>query len=257
MSEYGRLQPILIFLEKMVARLSDRIIYVSENDKKQGLKKKIASKDTFVVIHNGITWDKPKANGILRKEIGADESDIIFGMVGRLAYPKNPLLFLEAAKQAMKIHEQAKFVLIGNGPFYDDCKKFIRKNHLEKNAFMLGFRKDVPGLLSDMNVFVLSSRFEGLPLTIIEAMFAGLPIIAADVGGIRELVQNGKNGFLIQSNSADELTERMIYLIKNPKERIRMGREGQRIANENFTLDKMIQKYERLYKLFQGQTFKL
>lgn len=245
--EYGRLRPILIFLEKLAARLTDKIICVSENDKKQGMKKKIASKDKFVVIHNGINWNQTKKSENLRKEIGAGESDVIFGMVGRLAYQKNPLLFLEAAGWVAQTHKQAKFVLVGNGVFYGDCRKFIDKNHLEKCAFMLGFRKDVPELLSNMDVFVLSSRFEGLPLTIIEAMFAGLPIVATDVGGVSELVHDQENGFLVQPDSAEELAAKMIYLIENPGERISMGKKSERIAKGNFTIDRMVQKYEKLY----------
>jgi len=230
--EYGRMQPILVFLEKMAARLTDRIICVSENDRRQGLKRRIASEDKLVVIHNGITWDQPRIHGILREKIGAGESDIIFGMVGRLAYPKNPLLFLEAAAQVVKAHEQAKFVLIGDGPFYDDCREFIKGNSLEGNAFLLGFREDVRRFLSDMDVFVLSSRFEGLPLTIIEAMFAGLPVVATRVGGVPELVEDGITGFLVPPKDPGALAEALQKLIEDPELRRRMLEETEKVYHE-------------------------
>lgn len=247
MEEYGRIQYVIIFLEKMVARLTEKLICVSENDKKQGLKKRITTEDKLIVIHNGIDWKPTGVHGILRKEIGANELDVIFGMVARLAYPKKPMLFLEAARQVVQARKQAKFIVIGEGPFYDECKKIIEKNYLEEYAFMLGFRKDVRRLLTDMDAFVLCSQFEGLPITVIEAMFAGLPIITTDVGGIKELVQNERNGFLIQPNRAEDLAERMIYLIDSPDERTRMSKESQKIANKSFTIDRVVYEYEMLY----------
>lgn len=244
--EYGRIYSLLVNLEKLAAKVTDKMICVSENDKIEGLKREIGPEDKFKVIHNGISWkdSNPKS---LRKKINAKESDIVFLMVARLAYQKNPLLFLKSAKKVVKNHQQVKFVLIGDGPLYSKCEQFIIANQLEKHATLLGFREDVRELLPDADVFVLSSRFEGLPLTIIEAMFAGLPIIATEVGGTDELVQNGINGFLTRPNNIEDLSKKMSYLIKNPQELNNMGKKSRKIAYNNFTINEMIQQYEKLY----------
>ena len=245
--EYGHIKHLLIFFEKMLAKITDMIICVSINDKIEGINKKIAYENKFTVIHNGISSSQAYIRGILRDKIDANEFDVIFGFVARLAYPKNPLLFLKVAKQISKSYKQAKFVLIGDGPLYDECRKFVKVNNLGKNVFLLGLRKNARSFLIDMDVFILTSQFEGLPLTIIEAMFAKLPIIATDVGGIGELVQNEKNGFLVSADNCEELVESMKDLIENPGKRIKMGKESQKIAIDNYTLDKMIQKYNELY----------
>ena len=123
------------------------------------------------------------------------------------------------------------------------------ENKLENKILLLGERspEKTRRILSGFNVFVLASKFEGSPITIVEAMFAGLPIIASDVPSIKELVINGQTGFLVGQNSIKNLVEKMVYFIKNPKEIEKMGKEGQRIAKKKFTLETMIQNYGRLY----------
>jgi len=247
--EYGRIKHLLIFFEKILAKLTDMIICVSINDKIEGMNKKIAYENKFTVIHNGISSSQAYTKGILRDEIDANEIDVIFGLVARLAYPKNPLFLLKVAKQITKSYKQAKFVLIGDGPLYDECREFVNINNLGENVFLLGLRKNARSFLIDMDVFVLTSQFESLPLTIIEAMFAKLPIIATNVGGVSELVQNERNGFLVSPNNGIELAERMKDLIRNAEKRTQMGKESQKIAIDNYTLDKMIQKYDKLYQV--------
>ena len=245
--EYGRIKHLLIFFEKILAKLTDMIICVSVNDKIEGINKKIAYEDKFTVIHNGINSSQIYTRGTLRNEIDANEIDVIFGLVARLAYPKNPLFLLKVAKQIIKSYKQAKFVLIGDGPLYDECRKFVNLNDLGKNVFLLGLRKNARRLLVDVDVFILTSQFEALPLTIIEAMFAKLPIIATNVGGVGELVQNERNGFLVSPDNGVELAERIKDLIRDAEKRAKMGKESQKIAVDNYTLDEMVRKYDELY----------
>jgi len=247
--EYSWIKRIIEFLEKITAKCSTRIICVSENDKKEGIKRKIAEKDKFLVIKNGIDWKVEGSKEKTRGKLGLKEDEIAFGMIGRLVYQKNPLMFLRTAKEIIKIYQKAKFILIGGGSLFQECQNFIKKNRLENNIFLLGKKlpDEIRELLLGFDVFVLTSKYEGLPLTIIEAMFAGLPIIATNVGGVSELIEDGKNGFLVNLNSIEELVQKMIYFIENPKERKEMGKKSQKVAEENFTLDKMIKKYESLY----------
>lgn len=250
--EYDWAQKLLIFLERIAAKCSTKIICVSENDKKEGIKRKIAKEDKFLVIKNGIRWEIKGSREGARKKLKIRENELIFGMVGRFAYPKNPILFLKAAKEMIKNYSRTKFTLIGGGPLLKECQNFVKENKLENNIFLLG--KKIPEetweILLGFDIFVLASKFEGLPLTIIEAMFTGLPVIATNVGGVNELVKNNKNGFLIKPNSIKELIQKMIYFIEHSIERKKMGGNGQKIAKENFTLDKMVESYEKLYENF-------
>jgi len=249
--EYGWLENFLVLLEKIAAECSTRIICVSENDKKEGLKRKIAKEDKFLVIKNGVEWEVKGSREEAREKLKVKNDGVVFGMVGRLAYQKNPLMFLKAAKEIIKKYPKTKFILIGGGLLFQECENFIKENKLRKNIFLLGEKspEETHQLLLGFDVFVLTSKYEGLPFAIIEAIFAGLPIVATNVGGVSELIKDNKNGFLVNSNSIEELVQKMIYLIENPVKIKEMGEEGQKIAKENFTLDKMIKNYEELYSI--------
>ena len=246
--EYGKARGLLVVLERIAARFSTKLICVSKNDMVQGLENRIAPKEKLHVIHNGIKIESFPEKGILRREIGAGEEEIVFGFVGRLAPPKNPQLFLKAAEKVLGIAPNSKFVLIGDGPFYEECLRWVRSQGLTKSIFLLGFRSDVRLLLQDFDVFVLPSRWEGLPLTVIEAMFAGKPVIATDVGGVSELVENGKTGFLIPSENLEELVEKISFFLSHPDEIQKMGFEGKKKAEEAFTLKRMIENYSSIYE---------
>lgn len=245
--EYGWAQRILILAERLCARFSTKIICVSENDLKQGLARKIAPEGKLLVIRNGVMVENHGRTGKLRKEIKASEEEVVFGMVARLCAQKNPLLFLEAARQVLEKNKSCHFVLIGDGPLYEECLEFIAKNSLEGKTHLLGFRGDAGLLYPDFDVFVLSSNFEGLPLTIIEAMFAGLPIVATMVSGVPELVFPERNGFLTLPGNPEDLAQKMLLLAEDAALRKKMGRESREIAESQFMLDRMIEEYKNLY----------
>jgi glycosyltransferase involved in cell wall biosynthesis len=245
--EYGWAQRILILAERLCARFSTKIICVSENDLKQGLARKIAPEGKLLVIRNGVRVESHGRTGKLRMEIKAGEDEVVFGMVARLCAQKNPLLFLEAAKKVLEKNNSCHFVLIGDGPLYEECLEFIAKNNLEGKAHLLGFRGDARLLYPDFDVFVLSSNFEGLPLTIIEAMFAGLPIVATMVSGVPELVFPERNGFLTIPGNPEDLAKKMLLLAEDASLRKKMGSESSTIAESQFALEIMISKYQDLY----------
>ncbi|KPJ56683.1 hypothetical protein AMJ49_04210 [Parcubacteria bacterium DG_74_2] len=247
--EYGWAKKLLIVLEKIAALCSTKIIYESERDKDEGLKNKITKENKFLIIRHGINWKVIVDVAKVREKFKIKQEETVFGMVGRLVYPKNPLVFLEAAKIVSRSYQRVKFILIGGGPLFKKCKSFIRNNKLEDKIFILGEKtpKETREILSSFDVFVLTSEFEGSPITMIEAMFAGLPIIATDIEGVRELVVDGQNGFLVNQNAEKDLVKKMIYFIKNPMEIKKMGKEGQRVVKKQFSLKQMIQSYERLY----------
>jgi len=244
--EYGWAQKILVLAERLSARFSTKIICVSENDLKQGLLRKIARAGKFALIHNGVAIENRERTGTLRREINAADEEVIFGMIARLRYPKDPILYLKAAKIVLEKNGGCHFVLIGDGSLYDQCVEFVSKNGLESRVHLLGFRKDARYLYSDFDVFVLSSLFEGLPLTVIEAMFAGLPVVASNIGGLPELVSDGRNGFLTIPGNPEDLAQKMLLLAEDAILRREMGQESRKIAESQFMLDRMIEEYRNL-----------
>ncbi len=244
-AEFKKIEIFLIYLERFLSFWTTKVICVSENDKIEALKRKIVSRDKIVVIKNGIEWKEKDYKRIINKKKG----EIVFGMTARLAYQKNPLLFLRAAKAVIEKYYHVKFFLVGGGALFKRCKNFIEKNHLQNKIFMLGEKspEETRKLLYNFDVFVLTSLFEGLPLSLIEAMFSGLPIIASNVGGVSELVINYKNGFLIKPRNLNDLVNKMSVFLKKPSLCRKMGKESRKIAKSNFTVERMASDYQDLY----------
>ena len=237
---------IYISLEKIAAKCCHKIVCVSENDKFIGFKYNIASSDKIKVIYNGIEGFDDVKTGKLRKELSATNNDKFFGMVARFSFQKSPLLFIQVAENIISKRQDLKFVLIGDGPDFSACEEYIRNKNLNENIFLLGNRLNVKELLPDLDVFVLLSKWEGLPLSIIEAMFCGLPIIASDVGGNRELIEDGVNGFLV-NHDINYISDKIIHLYDNAELMKSIGKNNKEKAHKMFNIKSMVGNYIKVY----------
>jgi len=245
---------LLALAERLAAEATARIICVSEHDRNLALRWKVARPEQLVVIRNGID-PQPflEADGAsLRREQGLEKATVLT-FVGRLAPPKDLLTLLEALKKL----PEAVLLLIGDGELRPQVERSIRELGLVDRARLLGQRSDIPRILAASDMFVLSSRWEGLPYTIIEAMMAGLPVVATRVGGVSELVEDGVTGFLVPPKDPDALAEALQKLIAAPELRRRMGQAGREKALKEFTLDRMLRETERVYNGITKVAWKL
>lgn len=247
--EYGWAESIMIFLERLAAKCSTKIICVSSKNKEDAFQRKIFPESKLYFIYDGINWDAPQDRYWARNELGANPSEIMFGMTARLTYPKDPLLLLKAIRELSFKYENIKLAIIGGGQLLKDCRDFSKANRMENRVVFFGEKspEKTRKLLCGMDIFVLVSKFEGVPISIIEAMYAGLPVIASNVGGVSEAVIDNETGFLTESGSLKELAKKMELLLVNPDLRKRMGRKGNEDAYTKFTLEAMVQSYEKLY----------
>ncbi|NQU82946.1 MAG: glycosyltransferase family 4 protein [Parcubacteria group bacterium] len=247
--EYGKKVVLFKWFQKIGSMFSSKIVCVSEKVKQDGLKNKIAKANKFLVIKNGIDFQLKDTKQGIREQMGIPQDKIIIVMTARLAHPKNPLMFLEASKIVKNTFPEIKFMLIGDGIFMDECKEFVQNNNLGHTSALLGEKtpEQTRKLMKACDVFVLCSKFEGMPITIIEAMFAGLPIVASDVGGVGELVKNNQNGFLLKTQNPEELAERIIYLAKNKNKSKQLGNNSRIRAQKGFSVQRMVEQYTKLY----------
>lgn len=236
---------LLAGVERLAAQVTAKIICVSEHDRELAVQWNVAKPGKLAVVHNGID-PRPFLEGggaPLREELGL-EGSVVLTFVGRLAPPKDPLTLLEAVKTLPK----GVLLVVGDGELKPPVEEYVREHGLEEKVRLLGERSDVLRILASSDVFVLSSRWEGLPYTIIEAMMARLPVVSTRVGGVPELVEDGVTGFLVPAEDPPALAEALQTLLDDPELRRRMGEAGREKALREFTLDRMLRETERTYE---------
>lgn len=237
---------IFALVERFAALFTKKVICVSNYDKDLALKFKIAPPEKLVVIHNGVDPDPfVKADGSkIREEFNLND-EIVICMVGRLAPPKDHFTLLKALKM---LKGKVKLLSVGDGNLGLKIKEYIVQNDLNDSIVLTGKRKDVPQFLAASDIFVLSSQWEGLPYTIIEAMMSGLPVIATRVGGVPELVEDGITGYLVPPKDHRSMASAINKIINDPSLRQHMGKMGRKKAMEKFTLERMLQETEKVYE---------
>ncbi len=235
--------------DRFLARISSRIIAVSSSVKVFHHTKSKIPPRKFEIINNGIdiekfniSFDKNKK----RKEFGFKDNDYIIGLFGRFVPAKAHELLLQSLKNIIKAHPQVKVLFAGSGPTVDIIKKLAADLGLAKHVAFAGFRSDIPELYQILDLFVLPSRREGFPITVLEAMASGIPAIVTDVGGNKEIISDGIDGFIIQPNNTEELTQKINFLIDNTETAKKIAQFGQKNVRENFTSVIMTKKTEQL-----------
>ncbi|WP_107689192.1 glycosyltransferase [Coprothermobacter proteolyticus] len=197
------------------------------------------------VIYNGVkTTLFPSYSGVDQTK---DIEETIILHVGRFSPQKNHRLLLEAFSLASAEYPKLKLWLVGDGELRPLVEEMAQKLGLGDRILFLGIRSDVHKLLEQADIFVLSSDWEGMPLSILEAMAAGKPVVATAVGGVPELVENGLTGLLVPPDNANALAEALLLLAKHPELRQVMGQNGQKKAIDCFDISRTAREYEALY----------
>lgn len=201
------------------------------------------------VIPNGVDVGRfaPRpASEELRTEIGLRPVGPIVSIVAALRPEKNHELFLQTAAAVRKQVPEAQFLIIGDGPCRPALEKLTAELNLTDDVFFVGNRKDIPALLSLSNVFVLCSHMEANPVSILEAMATGLPVVSTKVGSIGDSVQAGQTGFLVPVGDLKQLTERLAHLLQHPDKARQLGQAGRERVVQNWSLERMVHGYEDL-----------
>ncbi len=237
------------FAEKFTAKFKRKIICVSEYDRQTALKHKIAPAEKLTVIHNGIApadfHSKEKARQILNLR----NSDLLIGSIGNLYKTKGFEYLVRAADILVNKNKiPAKFLIIGQGDEKEKIKNLIAEYNLENNFILAGQIDQAAKLLKAFDIYACSSVKEGLPYSILEAMSAGLPIVSTDVGGIPEMIKHEKTGLLAKPADAENLAEKIKFLINNKSLQAELGENAKQNAGQNFGLKKMIEETKKIYQ---------
>ena len=195
----------------------------------------------LMTIHNGV----PEAQ--LPRRAMRKLREASFVTVGRLHAIKNYEMLLRAFASAFRTYPECRLKIAGDGPERQRLENLARELGLEAGVSFLGFQNDVRGLLGESHVFILSSRYEGISIALLEAMRAGLPAIATRVGGMAEVVQDGKTGILVGNEDEAGMARAMIRLIESPDQCTRMGEQGYAHMMQDFSIRACADRYFALY----------
>lgn len=236
------------FAESLGCMLSDKIVTVSESERLRLLKRGgSASKITTMFNGINITKFRPEPDFALKSSLGLRNETLVVGISAELRPEKNHDVFLLAAREILKNVEDVCFLIVGDGERRRELEQFALSIGVLEKCRFTGFVKSVAEMISIMDVGVLCSSREALPLTLLEYMASGKPIVATRVGGVPEVVSNGINGFLVESGDYVALAEKIILLLRNRSLALTMGSSSLSIVKEKFTEDVMIRHLEALY----------
>jgi glycosyltransferase involved in cell wall biosynthesis len=228
------------WIERLAAPLAIKIITVSDFDRKLALARGVATSDKLVTIHNGM----PDITPALRAD--PSRSPVRLAMIARFEPQKDHSTLLYAL-EGLK-HEQWHLDLIGDGPLMPQARELAQRLGLADRIQFWGQRLDVAARLAEAQVALLVTKWEGFPRSILEAMRAGLPVIASSVGGVPESVRDGETGFTVPREDVGALRDRLMQLMKDPDLRSRMGRRAREHYEHQFMLSRTVSRTLAVYQ---------
>jgi glycosyltransferase involved in cell wall biosynthesis len=257
---YGHFRPFssrfFLLVEKILALITDRMIALTESEREDYIASAVSHSKKIITIHSGVEVDhymNAKVNvEEKRRTLGLDPKVLVVGTVGWLLPIKGPMYLLRAMERVWLSHPEIQLVFVGKGDLESELRKKASQIWVTKRVKFLGWRDDIPEIMNILDVFVLPSLNEGMGRVLIEAMAAGKPIIASNVGGIPDLVIQGENGLLVPEKDIKALAEGIEYLLENQRERIEMGEKGRKMAT-NYGVNSMVEKIDRLYLELLGR----
>jgi len=194
----------------------------------------------------------PEARSACRRELGASDEIDLIGYLGRLVAGKGLETLIQAMPAILQMHPQARLLLAGEGPLRSSLVKLAYDTGIAPAVFFTGFRADVPRLLAALDLVVLPSLTEGLPLSLLEAMAAGKPVVATPVGGVVELIEDEVTGLLVPPSDPAVLAMAILRLLEDKKLARRVGLQARFQTASRFSLQRMVQAYDAVYQTWLG-----
>lgn len=203
-----------------------------------------------MTIHNAVVIPPAAGPGErteARRLIGVQEDEVVVGTVARLDPIKNLAMLVHAASLCQGAPVPLRYCIVGGGPEEESLRDTIRARGMEDRFILMGAIGEAWNLLPGFDVFVLTSRSEGLPNTLMEAMAAALPCVSTDVGGCRELVEHGVTGYLVPAGDAQLLAARIREVAADPEARARMGRAGRQRIASGYSVERLASQVEQVF----------
>jgi glycosyltransferase involved in cell wall biosynthesis len=249
MSPLARLT--FIALERLTARMTAALVVVTRQDIDKGLEVGIGKPEQYHVIRSAISLEEfAPANAdrrAVREMLGLPPDVPVLGNVGRFSPQKNPLDWVRVAGKVASELPECHFLLVGDGPLRPQVEGCLAEEGISDRAVLTGLRRDIPEMLAAMDVFLLTSLWEGLPRVIPQALAMELPVVANRADGTVEAILHGEVGYLCDSGDMDALAIHCLQLLRDPQLRHAMGRKGRKWAAREFDVRQMVAQIDGLY----------
>lgn len=244
---------VMLAMERTLAPFTDCFIAVCYAEREALLTANVARSERVRVVWNGINAKRfcnvRVDRAMQRSALGIPSDATIITTISRLYKPRDFDTLLLAFRKVADAHPATHLLIIGDGPYRPQIEVLISRLSLVPSVTLTGFRRDVPQVLATSDIFALSTAlWEGLPLTILEAMAAGLPVVASDVGGIREAVIPEEMGILVPPKNPDAFSEALLELLTDHPKARAMGLKGRERVERFFTVERMVGETEVLYE---------
>lgn len=252
----GPVRYVVALAERALAHVTDRFVVENVKDMQRGIAHRIGRPETYVTIRNGIDLKRYPASAAFREsartsvraELKIPAEAPVVGTVIRFTTQKNPQSLVRAAAMVLTSQPTCYFIVVGDGPLRSETEAVARDLVIQDRVVFTGVRRDIPWLLAAFDVFALSSRWEGLPRVVLEAMASGVPIVAPRVDGIEEAVQNGISGVLVRPDDPVHLASGILQVISDQHAGIRYRVAARKTVEELFTLRRMTDQLQDLYE---------
>jgi glycosyltransferase involved in cell wall biosynthesis len=239
------------FAERRLAAITDRVVTISPLQRYDIVNRfTIAADARTSIIPLGLDLEAlrhPSGGPDLRRELGISASDIVIGYVGRFAPIKDLGTLLRAFILAARREPRLSLLLVGDGPLRPELETIARQSGVQDRIRFLGWIQNLVPVYDAIDVCALSSLNEGTPVSIIEAMAAGKAVVATAVGGVPDVIEDGKTGILFPAGGAGALATALVRLAASPSERMQMGQSGRAAVFDRFSPDRLVDDIERLY----------
>jgi glycosyltransferase involved in cell wall biosynthesis len=249
-----RYHGVTFFLNKLTFNWQTKAIAVSA-DVEDSIRRNINPKIPVQVILNGVNTSRFQRDAVagkeLRRSLGISEQALVVGTIAVFRFQKRLVEWLEVASEIVKQIDNVHFIIVGDGPLKDDILAKRRELNLEDRVTMGGLQTEVRPWLSAMDVYMMSSVFEGLPIALLEAMSMECAIVSTDAGGIKEVIRNNRDGLIVDVERYRDLPDRVAALRSEPDRR-RFAIQARRRVEESFSLQTMVQELETLYLQLKG-----
>jgi len=241
-------RPRIRFAMKCLSYLCHKVTIIGEEGAQYLIHKVGIPASKVEVIPTGVdTTLCTVSKDSIRGELHLSLEDRVAIIVARLSPEKNHLFLLESFRKVLNCMPTAKLLIVGEGAEEANIRRMIETLGIEKHVRLLGARRDIPRLLSACDIFTLSSTREGLPIAILEAMAAGLPVVSTDVGDVGMAVKDGVNGILVPSGDSERYADAVMELLTDSDKRKEYGQKGRDLILEKYSLSAMVIRYEKLY----------